>query len=225
MAGVVLIGSGPSLNLIDLEDLTPFPSITFNRAYLAWPTWPFEPSLHACTDPVLARQIAGEIDGVVGRTRARFFVHQIATEHGLRSSDRVSFLRMCPGEAFTDRLDLLTDFGNVGATSMQILQGLGYDRVLLVGVDARYTQPADHDPAAIAAGHVDPDHFLPGYRAGIAFDTTTERSVYTRGWPLVARESTRRGIEIRNASHGSSLDCFPRCSIESGLRWLRGAVA
>jgi hypothetical protein len=223
MAGAILVGSGPSLNRIDLRRLAGRPTITFNRAYLAWRDWPFEPSFHACLDPNLVVQVTGEIDGLLDHTRTRFFLHEVAATRGLAAGERVTLVQMHPGQTFTSTLDVLTDFGNVGATSVQLLAGLGYDRVLLVGVDARYSSPSDHDQAAIAAGVVDPDHFIPGYRSGIIFDTTTDRSIYTKGWPLVARECARLGIAVCSVP-GTSLDCFPVRELESGLAWLDEGV-
>jgi hypothetical protein len=219
MTGAVLIGSGPSLNQIDLRWLVGRPTITFNRAYLAWSDWPFEPTYHACLDPNLVVQLAGEIRALLGRTRTRFFLHEVATRSGLSAGDRISLVKTSHGEAFDPRLSSLADYGNVGATSLQLLSGMGYDRVLLVGVDARYSSPTDDDQSAIAAGSADPDHFVSGYRSGIAFDVTTDRSVYTEGWPRVARECERHGIAVRSVP-GTSLDCFPLCALESGLAWL-----
>jgi hypothetical protein len=74
----------------------------------------------------------------------------------------------------------------------------------------------------MANGAADPDHFLPGYRAGLVFDTPRRPCVGR--WGQIADECERRGVAIRNASPGTALDFFATCDIESGLHWLDEAL-
>lgn len=75
---------------------------------------------------------------------------------------------------FSTDISELTDFGNVGATSIQILGLLGYRRIAMVGVDARYSHIDEKAVAADKDGFVliddDPDHFvlnMGGVRGGL----------------------------------------------------------
>ena len=70
-AGIVLIGSGPSLNKIDPRKLAPYDAIAFNRSWLAWDDWGFAPRYHACLDPASIAIIGPELPPVIAGTGAR----------------------------------------------------------------------------------------------------------------------------------------------------------
>ena len=216
---VVLIGSGPSLNRIDVRALAPFHTIAFNRSWLAWPSWTFTPTYHACLDPLSMAIIGRELPPVVRSNPAtRFFLHGDAARYGVGGTDRVSLSELAPGDTFASSLPQLTDFGNVGAISLQVLALLGYRKVLMVGVDGSYGA----DPEAAR----DPNHFRDDYARGRKPLTDADRVRYTAGWPLAAAECQRLGIDVRNASPGSALSCFPAVGLADGLAWLAaGSVA
>ena len=48
--GCFLIGSGPSLNRVDVRRLADRWTIAFNRSYIAWDQWGFEPTYYAALD-------------------------------------------------------------------------------------------------------------------------------------------------------------------------------
>lgn len=213
MAGAVLIGSGPSLNRIDPHRLAGVKSIAFNRAYLAWPSWGFAPTYHACLDPRSLAIIGLELPGVITNYPAtRFFLHRDAAKSGIEANARVSHSALEPGTVFSSSLTRLTDFGNVGATSLQVLAMLDYRRVLMVGVDGTYRPEDGHDR--------DPNHFRDDYAAGRDQLTDADRMRYSSGWPAAAAECGRLGVEVMNASPGTSLTCFAKIDLEQGLDWL-----
>lgn len=111
----------------------------------------------------------------------------------------------------------------MSATSLQILAGLGFRRILLLGVDASYGDATAETSAVATAGKADSDHFIPDYRAGLSFDTTTPRNQFVEGWALAAAGCEKLNIAIRNASRATSLTCFVRCNLDDGLLWLKAA--
>ena len=211
--GIVLIGSGPSLNRVDVRALAPFHTIAFNRSWLAWPSWTFTPTYHACLDPLSMGIIGRELPPVVrSHPSTRFFLHGDAARYGIGAGDRVTLSELASGSAFASSLSPLTDFGNVGAISLQVLSLMGYRKVLMVGVDGSYG--ADPESAR------DPNHFRDDYARGRKPLTDADRVRYTAGWPLAAAECRRLGIDVRNASPGSALTCFPAVDFADGLDWL-----
>ena len=135
-SGIVLIGSGPSLNKIDPRKLAPYDAIAFNRSWLAWDDWEFAPRYHACLDRVSIAIIGPELPPVIARHgRTRFFLHQDAASAGIADGGNVTLCGLVDGDRFGGTFTALTDFGNVGAVSLQVLQLLGYRKVLMVGVD------------------------------------------------------------------------------------------
>lgn len=212
-AGVILIGSGPSLNRIDPRRLGGHDAISFNRAWLAWNDWGFAPRFHACLDPASIAIIGPEMPPVIAANPAtRFFLHRDAARAGIAAGDNVSLCDSVAGSRFSDTLSAVTDFGNVGAVSIQVLRLLGYRKVLMVGVDGDYQPEKDVDN--------DANHFRDDYARGRVPLTPALRARYTGHWPTVAAECKRCGVDVRNASQGSVLNCFDKIGFDDGLVWL-----
>ncbi|MGM4906789.1 hypothetical protein AB8B21_03015 [Tardiphaga sp. 866_E4_N2_1] len=209
---IVLIGSGPSLNRIDVGRLAGFRSIAFNRSFLAWDDWGFAPTLYACLDPMSLSIIGTELPPIIDNNRAtRFYLHRNANVLGITSS-HVELCDLEPGQRFSGVVSRLTDYGNVGAISLQLLQALGYRSVLLVGVDGDYLPDTDAES--------DANHFRDDYARGRVPLTPELRVRYTSMWPAVAAECERLSVAVRNASPGTTLKCFETISFDDGLAWL-----
>lgn len=216
--GVVLIGSGPSLNRIDPRRLAGRDAIAFNRSWLAWGDWGFAPRYHACLDPASIAIIGPELPPVIAAHGAtRFFLHSDAAKAGIKAATNVTLCDLVQGDDFSGSLATLTDFGNVGAVSMQVLEALGYGRILMVGVDGDYLpeQGVTHDA----------NHFRDDYARGRVALTPALRARYTGHWPVVAAACARRGIEVRNASPGTVLTCFETIDFDDGLVWLSSGAS
>ena len=222
--GCFLIGTGPSLNEIDVTRMAEHDTITFNRAYIAWPEWGFTPTYYACVDPVALEDNAADIRRLIAESGVqRFFLNERAVDFGITASDRVTLLRIREQAPFSLDLRTLTDFGNVGASSLQILVALGYQRVALVGMDARYSSLPELDNGGdyvrMERGQ-DPDHFLPGYMEGRRRIAKPDYDRLLGQWPQVAAECERMGLDVRNASPGSALISFPVIGFAEALAWV-----
>jgi len=226
-AGCFLIGSGPSLKAVDVTRLAHVDTISFNRSYVAWKQWGFAPTLYACLDSVGFEGNALEIRSLIREYPCtHFFLPDSAESFGIRSSPQVSLIKLTAGHMFSKDIVALTDFGNVGATSIQILGLLGYCRIAMVGVDARYSQIDEKAVAADKDGFVlvddDPDHFCHEYGRGKRRLARPDLEKILGQWPKVAKECASNAIAVRNASPGSALDCFPTTDFESAIEWVLG---
>lgn len=124
---------------------------------------------------------------------------------------------------FATDISELTDFGNVGATSVQILWLLGYCRIAMVGVDARYSyidEKAVSDENGFVLIGEDPDHFCDEYGRGKRRFAHPDLERILGQWPMLANECAMNTIEVRNASPGSALDCFPTTDFASAVAWV-----
>jgi len=225
--GCFLIGSGPSLKEVDVTRLAHLDTMSFNRSYVAWKQWGFAPTLYSCLDPVGFEDNAMEIQSLIeGCPCTHFFLPDSAESFGISSSEQVALVRTTVGHLFSTNILALTDFGNVGATSLQILALLGYRRIAMIGVDARYSPV---DAALVVAdkdGFIliddDPNYFCPEYAQGKRLRARPEPEKILGQWPQVANECARNGIAVRNASPGSALDCFPTTDFASTIEWVLG---
>lgn len=225
--GCFLVGSGPGLNAVDVTRLARLDTMAFNRSYIAWMQWGFAPTLYACLDHLAFEDNVPEIKRLIEEfPRTRFFLPDRAASFGIRSSAQVSLIGMAPGHKFSSDILALTDFGNVGATSLQILALLGYRRITMIGVDARYRRAEQAPVVAEEEGYVlledDTDHFSAEYGRGRRSRANPDLGRILGQWPEVASECARIGIEVRNASRGSALECFPRTDFASAIDWVLG---
>ena len=225
--GCFLIGSGPSLKEVDVARLKRLDSIAFNRSFVAWKSWGFSPTHYACLDPVVFEDNAQEIRGLIEKCpRTHFFLPENSRFAGIAPSARVSLVRLVPGRRFSSNVCELTDFGNVGATSIQILALLGYQRIAMIGVDARYSPIHESVAVADKEGFVyvadDVDHFCPEYVQGKRLIARPDLQKILGQWPQVAEECAARAIDVRNASPGSALDCFPKIDFPLAIEWVLG---
>jgi len=222
--GCVVIGSGPSLNAVDVTRLAEVQTIAFNRSYVAWRKWGFAPTFYASLDPIVVADNADEIRDLIQSSRdTRFFLSENARHFGIDPTSRVTLIGLKDGEQFSSELSQLTDFGNVGATSIQLLALLGYRCIALIGIDARYVplqNIASPDKDGFVTVADDPNHFCPEYVQGKRQSARPDLERILGRWPLVARECVRHGIEVRNASPGSALTCFPPADFRTAVAWV-----
>ena len=220
--GCVSIGSGPSLRKLDVGRLRDYTTMAFNRSFVAWPEWGFDPDYYACFDPVAIEDNHERISDLVRSSRVDlFFLNAAAGEFGLRPSERVKFVEVSESGPFsTDGLKV-RDFGNVGASSLQILAWLRCRKVVLVGMDARYDRGATgRREGDFIRVDEDKDHFHPDYLHGMRRIGKPDLQKILGQWPLAAEGAREAGLDIVNASPGSRLDCFEKMDFEKALRWL-----
>lgn len=200
-----LIGSGPSLNNIDIKKLSSYNTMSLNRQYIAYDDWGFEPSFYFVCDPRLILTIIDDIKSlIITRDKIKkFFImrrpinNQLNKELELLKSknpEKVFIIEYSEKNTFPANCEVSADIhgveftmcGNAGVCAINALYLLGFEKVVLVGVDANYT-PREN---SIEAG-VDLSHFHPNY-----FDVKT------------FKQGINQGID----NHESKLDLWKKLS-------------
>jgi hypothetical protein len=224
--GAVIIGSGPSLRRVDMRLLAGRRTIAFNRSYIAWPQWGFDPTWYAAIDRNSILDCASDLQMLILRSKTQiFFLRDIETDCALPTGDRVCRIRCAHNQGFSTDLNALGRYDNVAAVSVQILAALGYTRQVMVGIDGTY---AAH-PDAVSSGKPwdleatadnDPNHFDPSYHGAGRRFTRPNPEKFQRGWNALAAELSRVGVELVNASAETTLTQFPRLPLEEALAWM-----
>jgi hypothetical protein len=224
--GAIIIGSGPSLRDVDMRLLSSRRTIAFNRSYIAWPRWGFDPTWYAAIDRNSILDCATDLEMLITRsTTQMFFLRDIETDRALPMGDRVRRIRCAGNQVFSTDLDALGRYDNVAAVSVQILAALGYTRQVMVGIDGEYiAQPGairrDEPWDLQATADNDPNHFDPAYHGAGRLFTRPNPEKFRRGWDALAAELPRVGIEVVNASAETALTQFPRLPLQEALSWL-----
>jgi hypothetical protein len=193
-SGAVLIGSGPSLDAGELSKLAGVPSIAFNRSFIAWRDWGFSPRYYACTVEATAHLVIEDIEWILSFDGLRkIWLHPwFRQAEAARGDPRADFVTS-GDHAFGVANGLIRDYGNVGASSLQLLWSMGHRRVLLMGTDGRYQQ-RERGPAI---NHFHPDYIPRGF--------SSPEPARTEKWLDAVADARAHGMELRLRSPGSAL--------------------
>tara|TARA_R110002110_G_scaffold357670_1_gene567049 strand:- start:18282 stop:20141 length:1860 start_codon:yes stop_codon:yes gene_type:complete len=152
---LVVLGNGPSLRGFDFARLSGVDTLGMNAAYRHWDRIDWRPTHYACLDDALIDTHRSEILRLIAEGRIRSFFlsgHMLDLEPGLADHPNVQFLdefvpywfrkrgqghglTFIDSEAFrTERDALIT----TGAYSVRYGAWLGYDRIVLLGIDLTY---------------------------------------------------------------------------------------
>lgn len=205
--GCVVIGSGPSLGRIDLSHLASIDTMAFNRSYLAWPEWGFAPTHYCCLDSAFLAHNHAELSQVMKcYTTTLFHLNARAASFGMPAEDRIAWVVTADSQATSD-LTAVREFGNVGASSLQVLARRGYRRIVLVGVDGVYRAGVTH--------------FRPDYSQGLWTMPLPDADTIREQWRQAMADCAGRGVAVRNASPGTALDVVPTLDFAKALNWVR----
>ncbi|BAQ18241.1 hypothetical protein GL4_2807 [Methyloceanibacter caenitepidi] len=234
---IFLLGSGPSLNRLDLDKLRDEYTFGVNRIYLLYDRISWRPTFYTVNDWEVAPDNAGEIQERVDsisfipvRFRGLFDSMQSAYYYNSRHAER-------PGEFFSyDLEDGAIMGGTVMTCAIQIAYYLGFDPIYLIGVDVDYKIQDTVEQSGskrFSDGNLqflrstqddDINHFDPRYfGAGKRWhNPNTENMVV--GFHRCREAMEARGRQLLNATAGGKLDVIPRVDFESLFTTTAGAA-
>ena len=209
----VVVGNGPSLNDVDWESLDEVDIFASNYAYLHDALRPRITYL-SVTNPWVVSQAEQDFHDWSGWL---FMPYYLA--YWVAPSDQHLLLDFefghNPAESVQDKFSTRS---TVSYFNLQLALCLGYKRILLVGFDHLYQQPADTpEGTVLQADSTDPNHFSPDYFARKqwqAADLDNMNYVYA----IVAEAAQRKDVAITNCSTKTKLKLFPLDTLESALQ-------
>src|SRR5271157_970544 len=203
-----IIGNGPSLRQTDLTRLREEKTFGLNRVYLLFPKIGFATTYLVAVNRLVLEQCAGEI---LEGPNTKFIPWNFRKSLGSTPHPDTLFVQSnCAGPGFVG--DVRRPF-STGATvtyaAMQIAYHMGFQTVILVGVDHAFTTQGKPHETVISQGD-DPNHFSPDY-FGKGFkwqlpDLESSENSYRR-----ARQAYERaGRQILDATIEGHLNIFPK---------------
>ncbi len=222
---VVIIGNGPSLNLLDLTRLKTEYTIAVNGIFYAAEQMGFDPSYYVVEDTAVMRDNLEQIK--VYEAGHKFFPSIYRKMIGERPN--VTYFMMnrgfyepaspnyCIPRFSTDPRQCLYSGQSVTLINLQLAYHLGFTEVILIGMDFSYTVPDD----AVVEGDIitsrsgDPNHFHPDYfgPGKVWKDPKLDRVL--ANYALAKQVFEVDGRRILNATPGGRLELFERVSYEA----------
>ena len=191
-----VIGNGPSLKDVPDTFLDKYPTFGANRIYLR-----YEPTYFVAVNPLAIEQNKSEIANLECE---KFLPGQFGIEcHNLVSLSRKEF-SLEPEE-------WIYEGHTVTFVSMQLAYYMGFETVLLVGVDHRYEYHGNPNEQRLMDGD-DPNHFDPRYFKGQQWhNPDLERS--RQAYQMADNAYRKDGRSIVNLTEGTALDVFKKGNI------------
>jgi len=207
-----IIGNGPSLRKTDLSLLRHETTFGLNRIYLLFDEIGFATTYHVAVNRLVLEQTTGEISNL-----------SIPSFISWKSRDLIEFhpnmiflravYRYGPS-FFNDIADGIWEGMTVTYVAMQIAYYMGFEKVILIGVDHNFETKGKPHTTVVSPGD-DPNHFSPHY-FGKGFrwqlpDLETSELAYR----IADYQFRSSGREIVDATIGGKLEVFPKVDYAS----------
>ncbi len=207
-----IIGNGPSLKQTDLAKLKGEFTFGMNRIYLLFPELGFTTTFFVSINDLVIEQCAGEIAALPTPK----FIAWHSNRHFQRfPGDMVFLYTTYTGRQFAyDMTRRVWEGATVTNVALQLAFYMGFEKVILIGVDHNFTSKGDANKTVVSTGD-DPNHFSANY-FGKGFrwqlpDLETSELAYT-----MAREAYRKaGREVLDATVDGKLAVFPKADYAS----------
>jgi hypothetical protein len=214
-----IIGNGPSLKNTDLSKLKGEYSFGLNRIYLLFPELSFSTTFLVVVNDLVIEQFA---PAMLALPIPKFFswhsrrLFQIPPS--LPKEQHPVFLHTTyTGLKFAHNVrGRLWEGATVTYIALQLAFYMGFEKVILVGVDHNFTTQGKANTTVVSQGD-DPNHFAPQYFGkGVRWqlpDLEASERAYT-----IARETYQKaGRVILDATVGGKLQVFPKVNYDDVL--------
>lgn len=209
-----IIGNGPSLRQTDLSKLKNEITFGMNRFYVAFPELGFQTTYFASINDLVIEQFVEDISALTMPKFLSWRSHRFFNEKTY--NDTVNFIYTSyTGPKFSsDVRGRVWEGATVTTVALQTAFHMGFDQVILIGVDHNFASKGDANKTITSDGD-DPNHFMPNYFGkGVKWqlpDLDTSEVGY-----IIAREAYRQaGREVLDATVGGKLTVFPKVDYNS----------
>jgi hypothetical protein len=202
-----IIGNGPSLRQTDLSRLKGEVTFGMNRFYLAFPELGFPTTYYLSVNDLVIEQCAADIQAL---PMPKFVSWR--ARRWLKPADNLYFLYTSytgPHFGGGDITRRLWEGATVTYMALQVAFYLGFQQVILIGVDHNFATKGKPNTTIISQGD-DPNHFNPayfgkGFRWQLPDLDTSERAYW------MARQAYESaGRQVLDATAGGMLQVFPK---------------
>ena len=212
---VFILGNGPSLRQTDLSRLRNEFTFGMNRIYLLFPGLGFHTTYFVSINDLVIEQFKDEI---IAQPMPKFLAwrshRHFPTESPITQLPTFLYTSYTgPGFSLDVRCRVW-EGATVTNVALQLAFYMGFQQVILIGVDHNFASKGDANKTVISQGD-DPNHFAPNYFGKGAKWQLPDLNTSEIGYTL-AREAYRKtGREIIDATVGGKLTIFPKADYES----------
>lgn len=203
-----LIGNGPSLSFQDLNTLKENHEVTFgvNRIYLSFDKTDWRPDYYVLVDSIVLQQ---DFETVQKLDLPVLFISDNYTEETIKSDKNIFYFskreNSYDSESFSPDFSQYVYGGNtVIYDAMQIAAYMGFEEIILLGVDMTRVKPGERIP-----------HFYDGNLKGDEKLVKGDVDVVLKVFEIAQEVTKQMGIRILNATRGGNVEVFERVDFDS----------
>ena len=207
----MIIGNGPSLKKTDVSKIRDEFTFGMNRIYLAFPDWGFQTSYFVSINDLVIEQCAQDIRALPMPKFISWHAHP-----NIQPTEDMMFLHTTyyhPAFA-RDVRGRVWEGATVTYVAMQLAFYMGFEQVVLIGVDHSFKAKGDPNQTVVSQGddesHFDPRYFGKGFRWQLP-DLETSELAYRRARQVYEQD----GRQILDATIGGQLDVFPKVEFDT----------
>jgi len=206
-----IIGNGPSLQRTDLTRLRDEVTFGMNRIYMLFNQIGFSTTYYVAINKLVIEQCAGEIIKIAAPKFISWWAHD-----GIDYTSDMMFVRdpyIGPLTFSADATRAVVEGYTVTYAAMQIAYYLGFQQVILVGVDHKFQTKGTPNATIVSTGpdpnHFDPNYFGKGFRWQLPDLEGSERS-----YRLAKKYFEQGGRQILDATVDGQLQVFPKMGFD-----------
>jgi len=224
---LVVMGNGPSLKDVNFSDLNGLDTFGLNSAYRAYERINWWPTYHGCFDYIMTDNQQSDFVDLIKtkKIKKHFYIRNISNE------DNFQYINLMPyGESkkINTKIEDFKNFndnGNSGANACSVGICLGYEKIILLGVDCNYVEKIP-ESSEVKSGVLslketpkeNPNYWFPDYqRAGDIYNIPAGLSFHMPTWNLLAYRACQVGVQIINCSPITNLRGFKRMTLREAL--------
>ena len=207
-----VLGNGPSLNGTDLTKLKDEFTFGSNRVYLMFDQLGFTTTFLVAINTLVIEQCASELSSL---NMPKFMTWR--GRQWLRADQTVIYLDTDytqPETFSTDLTGRVFEGGTVTYVGLQLAYHMGFQQVVLIGVDHDYSTTGPPNSTVVSQGedhnHFDPGYFGKGFKWQLPDLEASERS-----YMLAKQAFEQDGRSIVDATVGGKLTIFPKVDYDS----------
>ena len=223
MKTAIIMGNGPSLKDVNFDHLSEFHTFGLNNAYRMYYKLDWWPTYFGCFDYTVTKSNLKNFNKLTQESNSikRFFFIDYVSE-----SERITTVKLTNNQKWNCNEDDFCNFndgGNSGVNATQVAICLGYEKIILLGVDCNYSSQI----TGVVRGHEvqvsekqeDNDHWFEEYYIpGDRLNLPNADLYHTPNWIKLSHRAIDHGIKIINCSPISTLDCFEKQNLHEALQ-------
>jgi hypothetical protein len=202
-----IIGNGPSLKQTDLGKLKDEITFGLNRIYLMFPELGFGTTYFVSVNDLVIQQCTADIAAL---PMPKFLSWRAHRFFQTRSMPATFLYTTYDNPAFArDVRHRVWESATVTYVALQLAFHMGFEKVILVGVDHNSNVPGKANTTIVSQGD-DPNHFTPGY-FGKGFSwQLPDFETSEIGYRLAHQAYETDGRQVLDATIGGKLTIFPK---------------